>query len=52
LRLVNSVLDRGHHAALWDGQNARGLSAPAGGYLVRLAAGGSTVSRKIVRIAP
>ena len=53
-RLVRTLLDEqaapGLHEARWDGRAADGARAQAGVYFVRIAAGGSVATRKLVRV--
>lgn len=47
-RLVDGVLDAGHHSREWEGVDDAGRELPAGVYLLRLEAGGESSSRKLV----
>lgn len=53
-RLVRTLLDAqaapGLHEARWDGRAADGARAQAGVYFVRIAAGGSVATKKLVRV--
>jgi flagellar hook assembly protein FlgD len=42
--------DAGFHSVVWDGRTAAGGQAPSGVYLMRLTAGGATLTRRVVRI--
>ncbi len=48
--LVDAPMDKGPHAVSWDGRDSQGRRVASGVYLVRLTAGGETVSREMVRI--
>ena len=48
--LLDRPLDAGTHAVVWDGRDRGGARVASGVYLVRLSAGGETVSREIVRV--
>ncbi len=48
--LMNRPLPAGSHAVEWDGRDRDGSRVASGVYLVRLSAGGETVSREIVRV--
>lgn len=48
--LVDRPLEAGSHAVDWDGRDRDGARVASGVYLVRLSAGGETVSREIVRV--
>ncbi|HUK64423.1 MAG TPA: FlgD immunoglobulin-like domain containing protein, partial [Dongiaceae bacterium] len=49
--LVNQArLEPGMHAVLWDGRTASGTLAPSGVYLLRVAADGEAVSRRILLV--
>jgi hypothetical protein len=48
--LVNRHVEAGPQAVVWDGRDAQGSRVASGVYLVRLTAGGESVSREIVRI--
>jgi hypothetical protein len=50
-RLARGWLAAGEHAPKWNGRDDRGAAAPSGVYFVRLRAGGSAVTRRLVRIA-
>jgi hypothetical protein len=43
-------LEPGMHAVLWDGRTASGTLAPSGVYLLRVAADGEAVSRRILLV--
>lgn len=47
--LVAGRLEAGLHRVTWDGRTKSGRSATAGVYLVRLAAAGAEVSRRVIR---
>jgi len=49
--LVQGALAAGSHPITWNGKNAEGRAAPAGVYLVRLAAGGVVRTAKVT-VAP
>lgn len=46
--LADGPFAAGRHAVRWDGRSAAGRSLASGTYLVRLRAGGSTETRKVV----
>jgi len=48
--LVDRPLPAGAHAVEWDGRDRDGSRVASGVYLVRLSAGGETVSREMVRV--
>lgn len=50
--LVAGRLEAGLHRVTWDGRTESGRSAAAGVYLVRLAAAGADLSRRVVRGGP
>jgi hypothetical protein len=45
--LVEGEIPAGSHEAVWDGRDASGRSAPSGGYLARLVAGGKVVGVRL-----
>jgi hypothetical protein len=47
-RLMDGVVDPGHHRIIWDGKDERGDHLPSGVYLYRLVTGGQSVSRKML----
>jgi len=47
-RLVDEVLPAGDYDVDWDGRNDRGRRVAGGTYLVRLQAGGETLTEKVV----
>jgi hypothetical protein len=47
-RLLAGERTAGHHAVEWDGLDSRGQRAAPGIYFLRVEAGGTTVSRKLV----
>lgn len=47
-RLADGVFDAGRQLVSWDGALAQGEVAPAGVYLVRLVAGGTATTRRVV----
>ena len=49
-RLALGPLGAGRHEVSWDGFDERGRAAPPGLYFARLVAGGSGVTRRIVRL--
>jgi len=46
--LVDAALEGGTHGALWNGRTDKGLPAPAGAYLCRLAAMGSVETSRLL----
>ena len=50
VRLVCAVQDEGLHRIVWDGRDSNGSQVASGIYFSRLAAGGSTVTRKMVLV--
>ncbi|MBI5170480.1 MAG: DNRLRE domain-containing protein [Candidatus Eisenbacteria bacterium] len=46
--LASGVRSAGRHEIVWDGRDARGEPAPAGVYFVRLSAGNSRESKRVV----
>lgn len=49
-RLVDAPLPAGPHTATWDGRDAAGRVLPSGPYLVRLDAGGTAATQKLIRL--
>jgi hypothetical protein len=49
-RLAGGAFARGTHVATWDGRLAGGERAPAGVYVVRLAADGTRATRRVVLV--
>ena len=49
-RLVDRMLEPGRHETTWDGRDADGRRTGSGVYFVRLAAGETRVSRKVIRV--
>jgi hypothetical protein len=49
-RLARGVWDAGNHEVAWSGRDARGTNVRAGVYVVRFAANGATVTRRVVRL--
>ena len=49
-RLARGVWDAGAHEVAWSGRDARGAGVRAGVYIVRYAADGTAVTRRIVRL--
>ena len=47
--LVAGTVEAGSHLVEWDGRDDRGVMLPSGTYFARLAAGGSVVSRTLIR---
>jgi len=48
--LVDGFVEPGEHAVTWYGRNEAGAEVSPGMYVARLVAGGSAVSRKLVRL--
>jgi len=48
--LINRPMDAGMHQVSWDGRDSGGNSVANGVYLLRLEAGGETVTRDLVRM--
>jgi hypothetical protein len=46
--ILDSVIEAGVHAVVWDGKDSRGHEAPPGIYFCRLLAGNTAIARKIV----
>ena len=44
------LFDFGYHTVVWDGTTSRGEPAPSGVYLLRLVAGGETLTGRVVRV--
>jgi flagellar hook assembly protein FlgD len=42
--------DPGYHTVVWDGRTSSGAAAPSGVYLMRLTAGATALTRRVVRI--
>jgi hypothetical protein len=47
-RLMDEIVDPGHHRITWDGKDECGDHLPSGVYLYRLVTGGQSVSRKML----
>ncbi|MEK6987918.1 MAG: choice-of-anchor V domain-containing protein, partial [Candidatus Thermoplasmatota archaeon] len=47
--IVSGILTAGRHTARWDGRDEGGRAVGAGVYLVRLTAGGRTLSARVIR---
>ena len=48
--LVDQALPAGQHVVTWDGTDDRGVGLGSGVYVVRLAAGTSTIARKALLV--
>jgi len=48
--LINRPMDAGMHQVSWDGRDSGGNSVANGVYLLRLQAGGETITRDMVRM--
>ena len=48
--IASGELDAGPHAVRWDGSDGVGRKLPAGVYVVRLAASGAVLTRRVVRM--
>ncbi len=49
--IVSGILTAGMHTARWDGRDERGRAVGAGVYVVRLTAGGRTLSARVIRVS-
>jgi flagellar hook assembly protein FlgD len=49
--LADEMRSAGNHGVRWDGRDARGMTSPAGVYIMRLEFAGQAQSRKMV-LAP
>jgi hypothetical protein len=46
--LMDAPVDAGYHSAVWDGRSSTGAEVSAGMYFVRLDAGGTAVTAKVI----